>query len=282
MLSGGGARGAYEVGVLKALAELGVTFDLVFGTSIGAVNASFFAQGDLSRLEELWCSWRPKGLGRAWPFELCRMLMGKRWSLFQPEMLEALLYSELDLARLHGSKTQAGFVVTDLCTLTTRVIRTDEIDSMKFLVDTLMATCALPLVFPPRHLNGEGLWIDGGIVRNTPMLAALNTDAPEIYTVLLHGDNIHACPTNVLQYLLRCVDIALTASAVNGLALVAQHNRLIELGSVPSLRPIKLHIFQPAEPPHINLLDFDLQSSCRLIEQGYQETLLATSTQKAA
>ena len=47
VLNGGGSRGAYEIGAWQALDELGVRFDGVYGTSIGALNAAFFAQGDL-------------------------------------------------------------------------------------------------------------------------------------------------------------------------------------------------------------------------------------------
>ncbi len=55
VLTGGGARGAYEAGVIKGLAE-SQDFDLVCGTSIGAINAAFYAQDELSRLEAIWSS----------------------------------------------------------------------------------------------------------------------------------------------------------------------------------------------------------------------------------
>jgi|SRR5580698_1026006 NTE family protein len=56
VLSGGGARGAYEAGVSCGLAAAGQQFDLVCGTSIGAINAAFLAQDLLPELEELWKS----------------------------------------------------------------------------------------------------------------------------------------------------------------------------------------------------------------------------------
>lgn len=54
ILSGGGSRGAYEAGVVAQLAENGVAFDIVSGTSIGAINGFAVAQGLAARLEELW------------------------------------------------------------------------------------------------------------------------------------------------------------------------------------------------------------------------------------
>ncbi|NCB05576.1 MAG: hypothetical protein EOM69_08650, partial [Clostridia bacterium] len=55
-LEGGGARGAFHVGVMQACIEEGIQFDAIAGTSIGAVNAAMFAQGDFERCRELWLS----------------------------------------------------------------------------------------------------------------------------------------------------------------------------------------------------------------------------------
>lgn len=54
VLSGGGSRGAYEIGACKALKELGIEIDMVFGTSVGAINGALIAQGDLELAERLW------------------------------------------------------------------------------------------------------------------------------------------------------------------------------------------------------------------------------------
>jgi predicted acylesterase/phospholipase RssA len=54
VLTGGGALGAYEAGVICGLVESDYTFDIVCGTSIGAINAAFYAQGLVEELEELW------------------------------------------------------------------------------------------------------------------------------------------------------------------------------------------------------------------------------------
>ena len=54
VLNGGGSRGAYQIGAWQALDALGVRFDGVYGTSIGALNAALFAQGDLAGAVELW------------------------------------------------------------------------------------------------------------------------------------------------------------------------------------------------------------------------------------
>ena len=54
VLSGGGARGAYEAGVIAGLYQAGETFDIVCGTSIGAINGAMVAQDNVAELSTLW------------------------------------------------------------------------------------------------------------------------------------------------------------------------------------------------------------------------------------
>ena len=53
-LEGGGAKGAYHIGAMKAIKECGFKIDTVVGTSIGAFNGTVYAQGDLDKLYDLW------------------------------------------------------------------------------------------------------------------------------------------------------------------------------------------------------------------------------------
>lgn len=53
-LEGGGAKGAYEVGVWRALDEAGVRFDAVAGTSVGALNGAMMVMGELEQALRLW------------------------------------------------------------------------------------------------------------------------------------------------------------------------------------------------------------------------------------
>ncbi len=54
VLGGGGSRGAYEIGVWQALKALGIRIDMVYGTSVGAINAAMVAQGDIDLTADLW------------------------------------------------------------------------------------------------------------------------------------------------------------------------------------------------------------------------------------
>lgn len=285
VLSGGGARGAYEVGVVKALYEKGIKFDFAFGTSIGAINATFVAQGDLEHLEYLWTHLVPSEIYRLPTMTQIRSIVfGTRWALLDPEPLEQMLRKEVDLKKLKESEMLAGFIVTDLCSLKTEVITSDQIETIDDYVDVLMASAALPVLFPPRPLKGEGLWIDGGIVRNTPIQASVNMGAQDIYLVLLHNETISACPATLVQFLSRIGDILLDASARNGILLANQYNQLIEAGTSETIgmRRLNLHVIQPRTPVKATLLDFDPQRARTLIQQGYEDAMEEISSDSFA
>jgi NTE family protein len=287
VLPGGGGRGAYQVGVAKALKERGIEFDLAFGTSIGALNATLISQGAIQRLEELWTTMRPKDIFRlpSAP-HIGSMILGSALGLLDTSPLEELLRREIDLKKLKSSPTRLGFVTTDLCSLETKLVTIDSILSSSELIDGLMATSAVPLAFPPRHLHGKGLWVDGGLVRNTPLQAALNEHASEIFMVLLHPETIDACPTNLFQVLVRCLDILLDASARKEIELANLYNRLIASGApeAQGMRNVTIHVIQPRKPVNTTLLEIDPERSRFLIKLGYQDALdqLATIYQDRA
>lgn len=54
VLDGGGARGAYQIGAWKALAEAGVRISAVAGTSVGALNGALICMGDMEKAENIW------------------------------------------------------------------------------------------------------------------------------------------------------------------------------------------------------------------------------------
>lgn len=287
VLPGGGGRGAYQVGVAKAFCEVGVKFDMIFGTSIGALNGVMVAQGDIQRLEQLWSNLRPWDVFKIpSPQQIGRMVFGRKLGLLDTAPLEDLLRREVDLKKLKANATQIGLFTTDLCCLETRLITIEDIMSNNELIDVLMATAAVPIAFPPRQLHGSGLWVDGGLVRNTPMRAAVDRGAEEIFMVLLHPEQVNVCPTNMWQLLARCLDIVLDASARKELEVAQLYNRLIEQGSeeATGMRSVRIELFQPRKPVNMTLLEIDPTVSKKLIQQGYEDAMdhLVTMFQEEA
>ncbi|HJN93888.1 MAG TPA: patatin-like phospholipase family protein, partial [Dehalococcoidia bacterium] len=98
VLGGGGNLGVVQVAFIEALAERGVTPDLIVGTSVGALNASFLAFGDRGAegsLDEAWLSLRGQRLFHRNPFKIGRNLFRNRKSLYRHGFVTDLLESYL-------------------------------------------------------------------------------------------------------------------------------------------------------------------------------------------
>jgi NTE family protein len=272
VLPGGGGRGAYQIGVARALFEKGITFDYAFGTSIGAINATLLAQGSLERLIELWSAARLMDLFHLpLPAQLAGMVFGTKLGILDPTPMEKRIRQEVDFEKLKASSMKVGFFTTDLCSLKTRMITIDDIESKDELIEVLMASSAIPMVFPPRPLDGEGMWIDGGLVRNTPMEASIDLGAEEIYVVLLHPESINTCPTSMFGVFSRCLDIMLDASANRELQAIHYFNELIKKDPSHPKKPVAIHIFQPHQPVNLNLLEINPAVSQQLMQAGYED-----------
>jgi len=75
VLAGGGAKGAYQIGAWQALREQGIKFDVISGTSIGALNAALVASGDLDKARTFWKSLTTARLARIEPLLLVGLLL---------------------------------------------------------------------------------------------------------------------------------------------------------------------------------------------------------------
>ncbi|MCM2973562.1 patatin-like phospholipase family protein [Larsenimonas suaedae] len=210
VLQGGGALGAYQVGVFEALQERGITIDWVVGTSVGAINGALIAGGAPDRsLERLDTFWRrvaqPHGhLGA--PFEHLESSAARYLALskgvpgfFKPRPfwniplftptgspvgfydttpLEATLNELIEFDRLGTRDIADG---TRLSVGAVSVTRGDitYFDSHHHAMGArhIMASGALPPGFPPVEVDGELYW-DGGLFSNTPLNYVLEEEQP--------------------------------------------------------------------------------------------------------
>jgi NTE family protein len=199
VLQGGGALGAYQIGVYQALHEAGIEPDWVIGTSIGAINASLIAGNSvadrLSRLKEFWARVQRRPFFQtmaALPFfgRLAANYLtvaGGIPGFFEPnplaffgpyasssagsaafysmEPLQQTLNELMDFARIDSRATRL--------TVGAANVRTGEMhyfDSHEIQLNAkhVMASGALPPAFPPVRIDGDLYW-DGGILSNTPL-----------------------------------------------------------------------------------------------------------------
>lgn len=180
VLSGGASLGAVQVGMLQALAENGIRPDLLVGTSVGAINAAYVAGHPepeaLGELEELWASMR---FGRVFPVNpatAMRGLLARRNHLINPAGLEGLLARHLPYARLEDAKIPVHVVVTELLTGRERLLSTGP------AVPALLASAAIPAIYPPVSIDGE-VYVDGGVAANAPISHAVELGADTVYVL---------------------------------------------------------------------------------------------------
>ncbi len=267
VLQGGGALGAYQVGVYEALAQAGVEPDWVVGTSIGAINAGLIAgspKGErVDRLCEFWkrVEHRP-GLTQfmpAWMAAAARNAVAVSSgvpSFFQPQPA-AFLSPHLPLgADDAGYYTTSPLMETlsDLIdfdqlnsgdvrlTVGASNVRTSEMvyfDSREQEIDVrhIMASGALPPAFPAVRIDGELYW-DGGILSNTPVEVVFDDNPRRDSLVLaVHIWNAHGPePRSIWEVMNRQKDLQYSSRSNTHIARQRQLHRMrhiiAELGAL--------------------------------------------------
>ena len=182
ILSGGGARGAFQVGVWKYLQEINWTPDLICGTSIGAVTAAAIGSGmSVERLIDIWKTHNRSEIYRLKALHFLKsMLRGKPLkSVLDTAPLRAMLTRHLNLEALRRSPIEIIISAVHLATGRLHLYNQDVIE-----IDHLMASSAMPILFPWQTINGETYW-DGGVMANSPLFIALERKIEEIIVVLL-------------------------------------------------------------------------------------------------
>jgi NTE family protein len=223
VLPGGGARGAFQVGVLKALAELLPTrtpnpFPVISGTSAGAINSVVLASKArrfcfaVAELERVWANFRSSQVFRTDSLTMLKsslhwlaaivfggLLVGPPKSLLDNAPLRALLSRNIRFPRIQASidsgslhavaVTAASYGSAQSITFfqgrpELRVwSRTRRIGIRHSLhLDHLMASIAVPLIFPPVRIGNEYLG-DGAMRQATPLSPAIHLGADRILVI---------------------------------------------------------------------------------------------------
>jgi NTE family protein len=186
VFAGGSSLGAIQIGMLKALVGHGIVPDLVVGSSAGAINAAYFASNPtasgVSAMERLWRRLRRDDIFDVSPLRSAWRLLARRGHVVSPEGLERTLSANFSTRRLEEGAVPCCIVTTDMMTGCEHRIRSGPV------VPALIASAAIPGVFPPLNFHGKYL-VDGGVTSHTPLPAAIDLGAQIIY-VLPTG---HSC-----------------------------------------------------------------------------------------
>jgi NTE family protein len=249
VLSGGGNQAVSEVGMLRALLERGITPDVIVGTSAGAWNGALLAADPtldgVESLVKLWESLRGEEvfpgsrLSRAWN------LLTRDDHLFSDSGLHDLLARAALPATFADLAVPLRVVSCDL----------DSGEEVVFaggpLIPALLATAALPGLFPPVRHDGRRL-VDGAVVDTVPLWHALAGPVDRIYVLTITGELMH-------RPLRSPIDVALRAFTIS-----RKQRFELELRNVPA--GIDVHVL-PA--PDDDREFFDFSDPLMIIEEAH-------------
>lgn len=186
VLSGGGAKGAYQIGAIKALGKLDKKFDIVVGTSIGAINAAMYAQKRLFLTRLLWKYMTTDKLfdtaGENFIKHIIKEFFNKGGTSFYQAELYLRRYIKEN--RVRNSNIEFGLVTYSLKTKSPRMLSIKEIPKGK-LIDYIVASATCYPAVEKKEIDGE-YFIDGGYYDNLPINLAINLGAEEVVAIDLN------------------------------------------------------------------------------------------------
>lgn len=231
VLSGGGAKGAFQVGVLDALIEdKKVDFDISVGTSTGAIQAAAVAQDDIPRLINFWTSIKKSDdIYKKRGGTLLSIITGQP-SLYTTTPLKTLLQQSIDEQKIRATGKRLRIGVVNLTNGEFRVVG----ENAPHLADWVYASCAMPFVFPPQDsrdsLGNDEQWVDGGVRDVTPLDTALNERPRAVLVVRASAPAGPKAPKkygSLVSIGLRAVDILQNEVSTNDLKDVNLINQLL-------------------------------------------------------
>ena len=181
VLGGGGRWGAVEVGMLKALVEADIHPDLILGTSIGAFNGSVIAdrpgKSGVDRLVELWQALSQADVFRGALIDRIVNVATLQPAIHKTEELQ------LVLEHVHGLGKRIEDLETPFQCVAASIEKAGEHwFSEGPLLEALLASAAVPALFPPVEIDGEHFY-DGGLVNSVPLDRAIKLGAEVIYVL---------------------------------------------------------------------------------------------------
>jgi NTE family protein len=243
ILQGGGALGAFECGIVKALEEAQIFPDIVAGVSIGAFNAAIIASNPQNATQALEAFWNelavvtPRAL--IWDgYDITAMgllaygvpnFFRPRWmspfgmaqppalwtSLYDTGPMRELIQRYVDFSKLRTSPVRLLISAVN--------VETGELETFDSFVDDLapdhvVASGSLPPSFPWTVIGGQSYW-DGGIVSNSPLDLLIDRCGPDgkrVFVVDLFGGR-KPLPSNMLEVMTRRDEIVYSERVRNDL-----------------------------------------------------------------
>lgn len=166
VLSGGGAKGAYQVGVLKALGEAGLLDDVryISGDSIGAINAMLYCLGDSDFMYKVW-----EKINMPEVFEFDPDLFSDNPQLFSRDKVKSMMndYLKEDIVQNLPYTVYAGVTRLENGQYFPEYMKLNG-HTKQEMIDILLASSAMPVIYEAVKINGKE-YLDGGLTDNEPI-----------------------------------------------------------------------------------------------------------------
>lgn len=261
VLSGGGAKGAFQVGVISKLAELNYSFDSFAGVSVGAINAAFLAQFDdfkegAEKLEELWLSFETKDVYKKW-------FLWPLSVLWKPSIYNSAPLLKMLEKHLTGDYRRPV------------VVGTVDLETGMYLrltaptPEDVHASAAFPA-----FLNGSNGMIDGGLKNITPLGDAIKLfDCDEAVVIMAQAHGITPVEKGwrdsikAYDVALRSIDIMISEIMENDIKIASMYNKMTYTNSTDK-KYVSLEVHRPDSYLDFDALKFDPQNIKKMIDIG--------------
>jgi len=187
VLSGGGSKGAYQIGVWKALRKLRIRYNIVTGTSVGALNAALMTQNIYYKAMKFWknISFNNVLDEKIETTKKSKIYKTYLKGAFKGGMtinnLEKTVDRAINVKKIYSSKIDIGIIVFKLKNLKYSSLTKKDMPKEKFK-DYIVASASCFPAFAKKKIDNEN-YIDGGIYDNLPINLAIDMDATEIIAV---------------------------------------------------------------------------------------------------
>lgn len=253
VFAGGGSFGAIQVGMLHSLASHGIAADMVFGSSVGALNGAYYAADPtlegIRRLEQIWRTLRRQDV---FPVTW-RTLLGflrRRDFLVTSDGLRRLIETHLPYRNLEEAKIPIHIVATDILSAETVVLSEGP------ACEAILASAAIPAAFAPVQLSDLFL-ADGAISSNTPVRVAAAMGARRLI-ILPTG---YACARQTPP-------VGAVASALHALTLLIARQLISDLEHLPP--KVDYYVLPPLCP--LEGSPYDFSHTGELIARAIEST----------
>lgn len=182
VLSGGGAKGSYQLGVWKALRELHIKYDIVTGTSIGAINGVLMCEKSYFKAKRIWRKLNLEYIFNELPksnkdIDILKLFGGNfiKNGGMDIKKIETIIENTVNKRKFYNSKIDFGLITYNFTTKKPLILSKDKIPSDK-LTDYLMASATCFPAFKMKEIDGDK-YIDGGYYDNLPIELAIKLGA---------------------------------------------------------------------------------------------------------